>query len=92
MFLINLGGVTMQDSDKSYIAGIIDGEGSIMLTRFHNNQHPSPCISIASTSLDLLNCIKDKNGFKNIKSNKTSILRKIHVLINKQKQTKNQNS
>lgn len=60
----------MNDTEKAYIAGIIDGEGSIMLTRFYKNQHPSPCISVASTSLALLNWIKDKTGFETIKSKK----------------------
>lgn len=60
----------MTETEKAYIAGIIGDEGSIMLTRFHKNQHPSPCISIASTSLELLNWIKDKTGYGNIKSKK----------------------
>lgn len=44
----------MTETEKAYIAGIIDGEGSIMLTRFHSNQYHSPCISIASTDKELL--------------------------------------
>lgn len=60
----------MEAPDKAYIAGIIDGEGSIMLTKFHKNQHPSPCLSIASTSLELLLWIKDKTGYGDIKSKK----------------------
>ncbi len=44
----------MTDTEKAYIAGIIDGEGSIMLTRFHKNQFPSPCVSVASTDKELL--------------------------------------
>ena len=39
----------MIDTERAYIAGIVDGEGSIMLTRFHKNQLPSPCVSVAST-------------------------------------------
>ncbi|MBU3209659.1 hypothetical protein [Clostridium algidicarnis] len=35
----------MTSEEKAYIAGIIDGEGSIMLLKFHHNQFPSPCIS-----------------------------------------------
>lgn len=38
--------------EKAYIARIIDGEGSIMLQKFHSNQLPSPCVSIASTTLE----------------------------------------
>lgn len=49
----------MTDTEKAYIAGIIDGEGSIMLTRFHKNQYHSPCVSIASTDLELLQWIKN---------------------------------
>jgi hypothetical protein len=41
----------MTELEKAYIAGIIDGEGSIMLQNFHNNEYPSPCVSIASTTL-----------------------------------------
>lgn len=48
----------MTETEKAYIAGIIDGEGSIMLQRFHTGEYPSPCISIASTTLELLNWIK----------------------------------
>ncbi|WP_315117412.1 hypothetical protein [uncultured Clostridium sp.] len=44
---------------SAYIAGIIDGEGSIMLLKFHSSQLPSPCLSISSTSLELLNWIKN---------------------------------
>ena len=48
----------MTETEKSYIAGIIDGEGSIMLQRIHKNEFPSPCISVASTSLELLSWLK----------------------------------
>lgn len=52
--------------EKAYIAGIIDGEGSIMLIKFHNNQFPSPCVSISSTTLELLEWIKSKTGMGHI--------------------------
>ena len=48
----------MNETEKAYIAGIIDGEGSIMLQKFHSNEFPAPCVSIASTSLELLHWIK----------------------------------
>ena len=48
----------MTETEKAYIAGIIDGEGSIMLQKFHSNEYPSPCVSIASTTLELLKWIK----------------------------------
>jgi hypothetical protein len=56
--------------EKAYIAGIIDGEGSIMLLSFHRNQQPAPCISISSTTLELLNWVKEKIGTGSIISKK----------------------
>jgi hypothetical protein len=44
----------MECWESAYIAGIIDGEGSISLTRMHANEHRRPCITIASTDLELL--------------------------------------
>lgn len=40
--------------EAAYVAGIIDGEGSISLTRMQENEHRRPCITIASTDLKLL--------------------------------------
>lgn len=60
----------MTDLEKAYIAGIIDGEGSIMLQRFHYNEYPSPCISIASTTHELLDWIKSVIGKGVIKQKK----------------------
>jgi hypothetical protein len=60
----------MTETQKAYIAGIIDGEGSILLQRFHKNEYPSPCVSIASTSIELLNWIKDVVGKGKIVSKK----------------------
>jgi hypothetical protein len=48
--------------EASYIAGIIDGEGSISLTRMHENEHRRPCISIASTDIELLLYIQELTG------------------------------
>ena len=60
----------MTETEKAYIAGIIDGEGSIMLERFHSNQLPSPCISITSSTLELLEYVKTVLGKGSIKSKK----------------------
>ncbi|MBK1809711.1 LAGLIDADG family homing endonuclease [Clostridium sp. YIM B02505] len=60
----------MTNEEKAYIAGIIDGEGSIMLTSFHRNELHSPCVSIASTTLELLQWIKDKTNTGVIKRKK----------------------
>ena len=42
----------MTEVDRAYIAGIIDGERSIMLQSFHKNQLPGPCVSITSTTTE----------------------------------------
>lgn len=60
----------MTPEECAYIAGIIDGEGSIMLCKFHKNQHPSPCISIASTTLELLTWVHSTTKLGTIKSKK----------------------
>lgn len=60
----------LTNEEKAYIAGIIDGEGSIMLTKFHSNEFHSPCVSIASTTLELLQWIKDKTNTGVIKRKK----------------------
>lgn len=60
----------MTEIEKSYIAGIIDGEGSIMLQKFHNNQFPAPYVSIASTTLELLEWIQVAVGKGSIKATK----------------------
>ena len=59
---ISLEVIDINQIEKAYIAGIIDGEGSIMLQKFHSNEHPSPCVSIASTTLELLQWIKSTVG------------------------------
>ncbi|EPY2305867.1 LAGLIDADG family homing endonuclease [Clostridium sporogenes] len=60
----------MTNEQKAYIAGIIDGEGSIMLLKFHGNQFPSPCISISSTTIELLEWIKSVTKIGTIKRKK----------------------
>jgi len=40
--------------EAAYIAGIIDGEGTITLTRNHRGENRRPVVSISSTELPLL--------------------------------------
>lgn len=54
----------MECWESAYIAGIIDGEGSISLTRMHGGENRRPCISIASTDLELLVYIQALTGGK----------------------------
>jgi len=56
----------MKDTEKAYIAGIIDGEGSITLVKQHKNRNPSPMVSVASTDLELLIWLKKTINGANI--------------------------
>jgi hypothetical protein len=50
--------------EAAYIAGVIDGEGSITLTRNHSKEMRRPCISISSNDKELLLYIKALAGGK----------------------------
>jgi hypothetical protein len=52
----------MKDWEAAYLAGIIDGEGSITLTRMHESEYRRPCITIASTDKELLIYIQSLTG------------------------------
>lgn len=46
--------------DHAYLAGIIDGEGTIALTKLHkNDRFRSPVVSVANTSFELLEYLKN---------------------------------
>ncbi len=44
----------MSDCEAAYLAGIIDGEGTVTLTRCHRGENRRPVVSIANTELALL--------------------------------------
>ncbi len=52
----------MTEIEKAYIAGIIDGEGSIGLWRHRKNETATPNVSVANNSLELLQWIKFRVG------------------------------
>jgi len=52
----------MHLKEKAYIAGIIDGEGTVTLSRAHANETPAPKVSVANNNLQLLQWIKSKVG------------------------------
>jgi hypothetical protein len=60
-FLIK-GGNKMENWEASYVAGIVDGEGSINLSRMHGKEFRRPCISIASTDKELLIYLQSLTG------------------------------
>lgn len=52
----------MEEVEKAYLAGIVDGEGTVTLTKHHKNETPTPRLSVANTNLQLLNWIKARVG------------------------------
>lgn len=50
------------ETEAAYIAGIIDGEGTITLTRTHRGEGRRPVVSVSSTELPLLEYIRSIIG------------------------------
>jgi hypothetical protein len=77
----------MEAYEAAYFAGIIDGEGSITLTRMHGNEHRRPCISIASTDRELLVYLRQLSGgsINNKKNYKPDRHKDSYTLIIKRK-------
>lgn len=50
------------DVEAAYAAGILDGEGSITLTRNHTGRWPSPQVSVASNDRELLVWLRARFG------------------------------
>ena len=48
--------------EKAYVAGIVDGEGTVTLMKHHKNETPLPCVSIANNNLRLLQWIRHRCG------------------------------
>ena len=48
--------------EAAYIAGLIDGEGTVTLTRKHKNENRQLCISISSTEINLLDFVLTTSG------------------------------
>ena len=48
--------------DAAYIAGLIDGEGTVTLTRKHKNENRQLCVSISSTEIALLDFVLIATG------------------------------
>lgn len=57
-----IGGAIVNLAKKAYIAGIMDGEGTVTLIRQHSNENYSPEVSVANTSIKLLQWLKSNVG------------------------------
>jgi hypothetical protein len=52
----------IRDIEAAYAAGILDGEGSISLTRVRKNRYPSPQVSVSTTDPELLDWFRARFG------------------------------
>lgn len=59
-------------TEAAYIAGLIDGEGTITLIRKHKNEHRQLSLSISSTEIALLEFVKSATGVGKITTKRTS--------------------
>jgi len=62
----------MSAPDIAYIAGLIDGEGTVTLTRKHKNENRQLCISISSTEISLLEFVLSVTGVGKITNKQAS--------------------
>ena len=53
---------TLSEVDAAYVAGIIDGEGTVTLTKNHRSENRRPVVSISSTELPLLSYVRSVIG------------------------------
>ena len=52
----------LTETEKGYIAGIIDGQGSICLTQNKSNEFRYPNLQVSSTTYEILQFLKNKIG------------------------------
>ncbi len=52
----------LSEAEAAYTAGVIDGEGTITLTRTHRHENRRPVVSISSCEISLLSFVKSTIG------------------------------
>jgi hypothetical protein len=62
----------LSSTDAAYIAGLIDGEGTVTLSRRHANEHRQLLISISNTERSLLDFVLDAAGAGKITAKRTT--------------------
>ena len=62
----------MDQTDAAYIAGLIDGEGTVTLSRRHRNENRHLVVSISNTDRPLLEYVLNTVGAGKITGKKTS--------------------
>lgn len=62
----------LHPTEAAYIAGLIDGEGTITLTRKHRNENRQLAISISNTDRGLLEYVRNACGTGKITTKRTT--------------------
>jgi hypothetical protein len=62
----------LEPDAAAYIAGLIDGEGTVTLTRIHANECRRLVVSIANTEIQLLNFVIEQVGAGKITRKRTT--------------------
>lgn len=65
----------LSPEEAAYLGGIIDGEGTITMTRVHANENRRLVVSIANTELDLLEYLREVIGAGKITRKRVTSLR-----------------
>jgi hypothetical protein len=63
---------TLSAVEAAYVAGVIDGEGTVTLVRMHRRENRRPIVSISNTERPLLEHIQDVVGAGRITNKRTS--------------------
>ncbi|OOG22830.1 hypothetical protein B1C78_13815 [Thioalkalivibrio denitrificans] len=63
--------VLLRPADAGYIAGLVDGEGTITLTRKHRNENRQLALTISSTERTVLEFVKETLGAGKITGKRT---------------------
>ncbi|MEP6941915.1 MAG: LAGLIDADG family homing endonuclease [Betaproteobacteria bacterium] len=64
--------LNLDSRDAAYIAGLIDAEGTVTLSREHRNENRRLVVSIASTERCLLEFVADRTGCGKITNKRTT--------------------
>ncbi|TCK18700.1 hypothetical protein DFR30_1984 [Thiogranum longum] len=62
----------LSPTDTAYIAGLIDGEGTVTLCRKHCNENHQLAISISNTEIELLDYVINTMGAGKIMRKRTT--------------------
>ncbi len=58
----------LSECDATYLAGLVDADGTITVTRKHSNENRHPALSISNTDIGLLKFVSEKVGAGKITS------------------------